>query len=400
MCSIICREHFSAMMTDMAYEDLKELKVTEIERAEFRTVVNEQFEEQRPDEFKDIDKETIEEAIDEVLAHKVFGNQKVRISLSRVIRTALRKYGTAKREKALDELETVDGYYFGGEDWLNSKDRSKAPDKQSVVILTNRGLMSMGVFGHSPSKEMDLVPNQKYRFTYSTFVSDKGTFLTIKRMEMLETDETELPQWLANEEIFEVIDLAKEDLYKPVLLEAEVGWIQGKPIMIESATETRNKWVNGEQVYDDKGRAVQIPKWVQDKNKVEDIIQATSDERAEDIHVAYWKLACDTGEDKEKKYVELRFYNKRLGRHAIDVEIMNDDDQYNDLCTLTPEEGVEFLLDSLRTTGEKLFIVAIPKKYREYDKDDGTHVTNVELTGLYVSDDMLSRISEVNKKKQ
>lgn len=384
----------------MVYEDVKELKVTEIDKADFVAVVNEQFSEQRSEDYEKIDKSLIDEAIDEVLAHKVFGNQKVRISLSRVIRTALRKHGTIARQKAIDDLDTVDGYYFGGEDWLNSKDRTKAPDKQSVTIITNRGLMTMGVFGHSPTKELDLVPNQKYRFTYSTFESEKGTFLTMKRIELLETDEDELALWLSNEEIFEVIDLEKGDLFRPVILNVDVGWIQGKPIMVESDTEVRQKWEKGAKVYDDKGRPVMIPKWVQDGDKIEPIIQATTDERKEDIHVGYWKLACDTGDEKEKKYVELRFYNKRLGRHHLDVDLFNDDGQYDDLCTLTPEEGVEFLLDSLRTTGEQLLLVAIPKKFNEYDKDDGTHVTNVELTGLYVSDTMLSKIAEVTKKNQ
>lgn len=386
----------------MNYEEVKDQSVTDLDAQDFREMVVERFKELRPEVFEKLDDESIyDEAVKLTLEHRVFGRQKVASATSRTIRNILKLFGDNERQRKLDELETIDGYWIGGEDWKPSAKSGKTEaDKQSVTLLTTRGLETMGVFGHSPSKDIDLVEFQKYRFTYSVYEATNGkVYNTIKRIELLDSSIEEFADWISNEEIIEPIDLIKDDLWKPIVLEATLTWIQGKPILTNTGEKTQVV-KDGEVQYDEKGNALMKDKWVVSENEVEPVIQASLDARQEDMHVAYWKLASDTGDEGTRKYVEVRFYNKRLGRHTIDVALFRNDDLYGDLCSLDPEEGIGFMLDELRREAKPLLFVAIPKKFKSYKNREDVEVETVELSGLFVSDRIIDMIREVKSKKK
>jgi len=386
----------------MNYEDVQNELVTTIDAQDFREMVIERFREQRPEVFDKVEDESIyDEAVKQTLEHRVFGRQKVASATSRTIRNILKLFGNVEKQRRLDELETVDGYWLGGEDWRPSKKSGKTEaDKQSVTLLTTRGLETMGVFGHSPTKDIDLVEYQKYRFTFSVFNADNGkVYNTIKRLELLDGGIDEMAEWLSNEEIIEPVDLIEDDLWKPVILEGKVNWLQGKPILKKTGEQVQVV-KDGAVQYDDKGNPLMKDKWAVQENEFEPVIQASTDARQEDMHVAYWKLLAETEDEATRKYVEVRFYNKRLGRTVIDVALFRSEDLYKDLCTLDPEEAIEFMLDELRRDDKPFLFVAIPKRFKNYTNKDGIDVETVELSGQFVSDQLIDKIVEVNSKKK
>lgn len=388
----------------MKYEDVKEKTTEQIDEEVFIEIVIEQMKEQQREAYDKLSSEDV--IVDSALAsyeHPAYSGMPVRASTRFAIRQVLKAVGKLEAEKRQSEMQVIDVFYVGGNDWKHSKNPDAPPDKQAVQFLTPNGFHTMGVFGHTPTSDVDLIPFAKYRVSYTSWTSQNGkVYDTAKRIELLDLDgsDDEFVQWLARQELLGVGDIEKSDLYNPVILSTQIKWVKPQAIWYEDANDLVHELdKDGRPKYTDTGDPIMKGRSKISDTEVAEIIQSTLDGRDDNLFVG--SLILETIEEENyKRYSEVRFYNQRLARHWLDIQLFRDEQQYKQLCLLPAEEGAELMIDDLSSQGAQMLVIAIPVKITRKDSGEDGVKEYVKYNGLFVSDRLLLSVEEeVDKKK-
>ena len=328
------------------------------------------------------DREAILDAIIETKKHPVFGKQRIEAAVMRIKRVAYKMVGQREKEETYEETY---GYWLGGTDWRPSKNsKRQIPDKQSFLLLTSNGIETFGLFGHGIG-DVELTPFTEYRILYDTYESSRGKiYATVKGIEVIEeNNRDEFLKYMKNLEKTKLRDIDETMLYKPIVTIAKVHKVMPNYDLIETDEELPVFDENGNPLYDENGKRVYKKRWKKSDEGTHPI-QSTLDDRFEDIHVGTWKLHVPREKDDPPLYVDVKFYNKRLGRHHIEIKAFLNDSIYDSICSLEdPEESAEFLTDEIKADGEFYYFVTVPKRINKYEKN-GEIITNITLEGYFV----------------
>ncbi|MHC4906792.1 MAG: hypothetical protein ACYTBW_00815, partial [Planctomycetota bacterium] len=292
------------------------------------------------------------EIIDETLAHRTYGMQKVRVATARIIRNMGKKLNTQEKQY----METQ-GYYLGGHDWKPSANaKSQRIDKQSAIFITPEGLVDLGAFGHSANSNVDLIFGNKYDITCSVYSSGVKDYYTITKLNLLDGSREEMNSMIAQEDILYHDELDYNngmDLYQPRFVRGKISWVDAKPKLVIKEFVDQPVIVDGKKVYDEvTGKEITTEKPVYAEEGFEDLLQLSLDDdtpdRQSELFVGTIKL--ESFEDGNyRRYTEIQFYNQKLGRTWVDVDLFRNDTFYSTLQSAPTEEGLELLRDDFRS---------------------------------------------------
>lgn len=340
------------------------------------------------------------EIIDETLAHRTYGMQKVRVATARIIRNMGKKLNTQEKQY----METQ-GYYLGGHDWKPSANaKSQRIDKQSAIFITPEGLVDLGAFGHSANSNVDLIFGNKYDITCSVYSSGVKDYYTITKLNLLDGSREEMNSMIAQEDILYHDELDYNngmDLYQPRFVRGKISWVDAKPKLVIKEFVDQPVIVDGKKVYDEvTGKEITTEKPVYAEEGFEDLLQLSLDDdtpdRQSELFVGTIKL--ESFEDGNyRRYTEIQFYNQKLGRTWVDVDLFRNDTFYSTLQSAPTEEGLELLRDDFRSFQDEFLFLVKPIKIYSYEKD-GNEIDNCRVVGYFVSDTFDFNIEE--KKSQ
>lgn len=340
------------------------------------------------------------EIIDETLAHRTYGMQKVRVATARIIRNMGKKLNTQEKQY----METQ-GYYLGGHDWKPSANaKSQRIDKQSAIFITPEGLVDLGAFGHSANSNVDLIFGNKYDITCSVYSSGVKDYYTITKLNLLDGSREEMNSMIAQEDILYHDELDYNngmDLYQPRFVRGKISWVDAKPKLVIKEFVDQPVIVDGKKVYDEvTGKEITTEKPVYAEEGFEDLLQLSLDDdtpdRQSELFVGTIKL--ESFEDGNyRRYTEIQFYNQKLGRTWVDVDLFRNDTFYSTLQSAPTEEGLELLRDDFRSFQDEFLFLVKPIKIYSYEKD-GNEIDNCRVVGYFVSDTFDFNVEE--KKSQ
>ena len=377
----------------MKYETVQNKPISDFDRETILTFVLEVMENDYSDLFatftKKADyKEKILETIDDTLSHRTYGLQKLRVSTSRIIRNLGKSLNTPDKQ-----YMNTQGYYLGGHDWKPSANaKSQRIDKQSAIFITPEGLVDLGAFGHSANSNVDFIFGNKYDITCSVYSSGTKDYYTITKIELLEGSREEMNSMIAQEDILyhDELDYNKGmDLYQPRLVRGKISWVDAKPKLVIKEYVDQPVIVDGKKVYDEvTGKEITTEKPVYAEEGFEDLIQTSLDdetpERQSELFVGTLKL--ESFEDGNyRRYTEVQFYNQKLGRTWVDVDLFRNDTFYSTVSSSPTEEGLELLRDDFRSYQDEYLFLVKPIKIYSYEKD-GLEIDNCRVVGYFVSD--------------
>ena len=340
------------------------------------------------------------EIIDETLAHRTYGMQKVRVATARIIRNMGKKLNTQEKQY----METQ-GYYLGGHDWKPSANaKSQRIDKQSAIFITPEGLVDLGAFGHSANSNVDLIFGNKYDITCSVYSSGVKDYYTITKLNLLDGSREEMNSMIAQEDILYHDELDYNngmDLYQPRFVRGKISWVDAKPKLVIKEFVDQPVIVDGKKVYDEvTGKEITTEKPVYAEEGFEDLLQLSLDDdtpdRQSELFIGTIKL--ESFEDGNyRRYTEVQFYNQKLGRTWVDVDLFRNDTFYSTLQSAPTEEGLELLRDDFRSFQDEFLFLVKPIKIYSYEKD-GNEIDNCRVVGYFVSDTFDFNVEE--KKSQ
>ena len=386
----------------MKYEEIINTQISDFSREEIYDFLLEFVASEYPDLHVSFTKrssaqEDAMSIIDETLAHRTYGLQKVRVAFARMVRSMGKTLNTNEKEY----METT-GYYLGGHDWKPSANaKSQRIDKQSAIFITPEGLVDLGAFGHSANSNVDFIFGNKYDITCSIYSSGSKDYYTITKVNLAEGSLEEMTSWIANEDILYHDELDYNngvDLYQPRFVRGKVSWVDAKPKLVIKEYVDTPVIVDGKKVYDEvTGKEITHEKPVYAEEGYEDLIQASLDDdtpdRQSELFVGTIKL--ESFEDGNyKRYTEIQFYNQKLGRTWLDVDMMRNEVFYSTLASSPTEEGLELLRDDFRSYQDEFLFLVKPIKIYSYEKD-GNEIDNCRVVGYFMSD----RIDFEDKKK-
>jgi hypothetical protein len=343
----------------------------------------------------------VEDIVKETLDSPRYARQKERVVLNKIVREVRSRVRKFYSEKALDELETIEGYYLGGNDWKNSKNASLPPDKQSVSFLCEEGFTEMGVFGHSISKEKDMEFGNKYKISFSSFTREKTgrTYLTAKKMEEMERSDDEMYAWIETQTLY-ADEIQKDDLFTTVFIRSPIKKVEAIPVYSVDESQPMIPVLNGgKQVYDKDDNAV-----MKHKSKVsghQDIIQPTLDDSEDELFTGTLKLLVNNEDADEFNQIDVAFYNQRLGRTFNETDDFNLKDNYEDISAMNGADAGEFLTD-LYSTGEYLTMAKVTKHTTSINNESGIITNWYKAVGINVrdyDDSVYTAVEEEDKKK-
>lgn len=385
----------------MKYETIVNNPISDYSRDEIYNFVLDVVEAEYSDLFNSFTKRSkfedeLLEIIDDTLSHRTYGMQKVRVAVARIVRNM------GKQNSSNDkQYVQVQGYYLGGHDWKPSANaKSQRIDKQSAVFITEEGLVDLGVFGHNANSNVDFLFGNKYDVTSSVYSTPNKDYHTITKLELLDGSNEEMNEWLLEEAILyhdEVDYNNGADLYQPRLVRGKISWVDAKPKLVIKEYVEQPVIVDGKKVYDEvTGKEITQEKPVYSEEGFEDLIQKSLDDetpdRQSDLFVGTIKL--ESFEDGNyRRYTEIQFYNQKLGRTWVDVDLFRNDAFYQTVSSAPTEEGLELLRDDFRSYQDEYLFLVKPIKIYSYEKD-GNEIDNCRAVGYFVSDSF-----SVDKKK-
>ena len=179
------------------------------------------------------------------------------------------------------------------------------------------------------------------------------------------------------------------DLYQPRLVRGKISWVDAKPKLVIKEYVDQPVIVDGKKVYDEvTGKEITTEKPVYAEEGFEDLIQTSLDdetpERQSELFVGTLKL--ESFEDGNyRRYTEVQFYNQKLGRTWVDVDLFRNDTFYSTVSSSPTEEGLELLRDDFRSYQDEYLFLVKPIKIYSYEKD-GVEIDNCRVVGYFVSD--------------
>jgi hypothetical protein len=385
----------------MKYETIVNNPISDYSRDEIYNFVLDVVEAEYSDLFNSFTKRSkfedeLLEIIDDTLSHRTYGMQKVRVAVARIVRNM------GKQNSSNDkQYVQVQGYYLGGHDWKPSANaKSQRIDKQSAVFITEEGLVDLGVFGHNANSNVDFIFGNKYDITSSVYSSPNKDYYTITKLDLLDGSNEEMNEWLLEEAVLyhdEVDYNNGADLYQPRLVRGKISWVDAKPKLVIKEYVEQPVIVDGKKVYDEvTGKEITQEKPVYSEEGFEDLVQKTLDDetpdRQSDLFVGTIKL--ESFEDGNyRRYTEIQFYNQKLGRTWVDVDLFRNETFYQTISSAPTEEGLELLRDDFRSYQNEYLFLVKPIKIYSYEKD-GNEIDNCRAVGYFVSDSF-----SVDKKK-